>query len=75
MLEVDERVTGPDGLPKLFSANHRAGFLYQSPQDLKGLLLNPDSDAVLSQLSRLNVEVKGSESIMAHLKPHYASTA
>jgi hypothetical protein len=68
VLEIDEGVAGPDGLPKIFAANHHAGSFYQSPQNLKRLLLNPDSDAVLAELSPLGIEVERPELVAAHFQ-------
>ncbi len=61
VVEVDERVGGPELLLQLFARDHLARPLQQQSQHLKGLLLQAQLDAALAQFSRAEVQLEDSE--------------
>jgi len=58
VVEIHERVRWPDGLLKFFAADDLTGLRDQNRQDLKGLLLKPDSHAALAQFSSAKIELE-----------------
>src|ERR1700722_10715156 len=67
MVEVDVCIACPDGLAQILAANQEGCFLHEGQQNLKWLLLNPDSDAKFAQFSGFGVEVKRAEAVAFHL--------
>src|SRR6266481_5904972 len=55
VVEIHESVRGPEFLLKLLASYDLAGVLSQRRQDLKGLFLKPDSQAVLTQFARAKI--------------------
>ena len=58
MVEIDERVRGPELLLKFLAADDLAGVLEQHRQDLEGLLLKPDSQAALAQFASTKIHLE-----------------
>ncbi len=58
LFKINERIGGPDSLLQLLPGNHLAPTFQEHLQDLKGLLLELDSCALLSQLSRLQIHLE-----------------
>jgi len=56
VVEIHESVRGPEFLLKLLASYDLAGVLSQRRQDLKGLFLKPDSQAVLAQFARAKIQ-------------------
>ncbi len=73
VLEVYERVAGPDGLAQILAADQMIRSLDQSPKDLKGLVLDRNAGSVLSQLAANGIELERSEPVLSHSGFHYAS--
>ena len=57
VIEVNEGVGSPEGLFQLIAADGRACVFQQNHQNLKGLRLQPDSDAALAKLLTYQVHV------------------
>ena len=68
MVEIHKGVSGPEFLAHLLACDHIAAALEKQGQYLKGLLLQPNSSAILAQLARGQVELK-------HSKPHDSAGA
>ena len=58
MVEIHERVRGPELLLQFLAADDLAGVLEQHRQDLEGLLLKPDSQAALAQLAGTKIQLE-----------------
>src|SRR5262245_1790868 len=61
VVEIHERVSGPEFLLKFLATDDLAGVLEQRHQDLEGLLLEPDSDAALAQFASTNIHLENPE--------------
>ena len=62
MIEIDERVGGPDLLAKLFAGHDLSGTFQQNGENLEGLLLKPDAGAILAQLAGVEVHFENAKS-------------
>src|SRR6267378_4322373 len=49
VIEIDERIGGPDFLPQVVACNHASGIFQQNAEDLKGLLLQTQASAVFAE--------------------------
>jgi hypothetical protein len=61
MIEIDKGVGRPDSLLQLFPRNHRARIFQQNLQNLQGLLLKLDSDALLAWFPSAQVHFENTE--------------
>jgi hypothetical protein len=61
VLEIDEGPFFPDLLPQMLVGNDVAGIRQQDQKNLKRLTGKPDPHAVLVELLRWNIDLKGSE--------------
>src|SRR5260370_31422994 len=60
-IKVYKSIRRPKLIAKLVPGHDFAGLFQQHNENLKGLFLQPESDAVLMQLARRKVNLKGSE--------------
>jgi tRNA pseudouridine-54 N-methylase len=58
VIEVHERVGGPELLLQLLARHHIARALQQRGQDLKGLLLQPNPLAIFAQISGAKIDLE-----------------
>ena len=58
VVEIHERVRGPELLRKFLARYDLAGVLEQHRQDSERLLLKPDSQAVLAQFTRTKIHLE-----------------
>ena len=58
VVEIHERVRGPELLLKFLATDDLAGVLEQHRQDLEGLLLKPDSQAALAQFASTKIQLE-----------------
>jgi hypothetical protein len=58
VVEIHEGVCGPQLLPKFLTCDDLAGVLEQHRQDLDGLLLKADSQALLGQFAGAKVQLE-----------------
>jgi len=61
MLEVDERVIGPQAPAKFVASDDCAWLFEQGFQDLERLCLNFDSDAILPYVAAFQIDREGPE--------------
>ena len=61
VVEVNERIRGPELVPQLFSAHHLARALQEQGQQSKRLILEPDLDSLPAQLAGPKIDLKGPE--------------
>jgi hypothetical protein len=61
VVEVAEALVGPDAGAQLFATDQRAGALQQELQDLEGLILELDATSGFTDLSGVEIGLKGSE--------------
>jgi hypothetical protein len=61
VVEIHESVCVPEFLLKFLASYDLAVMLKQHRQDLKGLFLKPDSQAMLAQLARLKIQFENSK--------------
>ena len=67
VLEIDERPVRPQPVAELVAGEHVRGTLEQHGQNFEWLVLQPDADAVLAQLTRADVELESAEAERASL--------
>jgi hypothetical protein len=58
VVEIHERVRGPEFLLKFLAKDDPAGVLKQHRQDLEGLLLKPNSEAALAQFASTTIQLE-----------------
>src|SRR6267378_676013 len=58
VIEIDERIGRPDLLPQVITRNHTPGIFQQHAENLKRLLLQTHSSAILAELSSGEVHLK-----------------
>jgi hypothetical protein len=61
VIKIHERIIRPQLIPKLFSGDYFARTFDQQSQDLKWLVLQPDSSPVLEQFSSAKIDTEGSK--------------
>ena len=61
VVEINERVGGPEALANLLAGDQLAGLLQQDFENLDRLALQLQPDAILTELSALRVELEGAE--------------
>ncbi len=61
MIEINERVVRPELLAEFIACDHVAGMFQQHRQNLKRLVLQPDSPAVLEKFSCAEINFKRPE--------------
>jgi hypothetical protein len=61
VVEIHESVCGPEFFLKFLASYDLAVVLKQHPQDLKGLFLKADSQAMLAQLASLKIQFENSK--------------
>jgi len=61
VLEIDERVLGPETLLELLTGDNQAGVFQKDGEDLEGAILELKSDAGFAQLAREQVRFVGTE--------------
>jgi hypothetical protein len=64
VVEIDEYIGGPDLLPEFVAGDHPAGAVEQQQQDLIGLLLEPDTDPLLTHLVRRQVHLEDIKAVV-----------
>src|SRR6185436_5536221 len=57
VVELDDGVVGPELLSNLFAQHYLAGIFQKHEQDLEGLLVKPDLQAMLAELRGSNVQL------------------
>lgn len=58
VIEIDERVGGPEPITQFFASDDLAGIFKQHCQNLYRLLLNLDLDAFFTKFSRAQIQLK-----------------
>ena len=58
VVEIHERVRGPEFLLKFLATDDLAGVLEQHRQELEGLLLKPDPQAALAQFAGTKIQLE-----------------
>jgi len=58
VVEIHERLRGPEFLLKFLATDDLAGVLEQHRQDLEGLFLKPDSQAALAQFASTKIHLE-----------------
>ena len=61
VIEIHKRVCGPEFFLKFLATYDLAGVLKQHRQDLEGLFLEPDSQAVLAQFASAKIQLENSK--------------
>ena len=61
VVEIHERVRGPELILQFLATNDLAGALEQHRQDLEGLLLKPNSQDSLAQFGRTKIQLEHPE--------------
>jgi hypothetical protein len=61
LVEIDEGVGRPQLAAEFFAADHFSSALEQHEKKLRGLLLKPDTQALLAQLAGSGVHLKDTE--------------
>jgi len=61
VIEVYESVPRPKSLPQVFSCDYFGGLFQEHCENLKWLILQPDSAAVLEKFSGTEVHFEGTE--------------
>jgi hypothetical protein len=61
VVEINERVVRPELLAEFIACDHVAGMFQQHGQNLKRLVLQPDSPAVLEEFSCAEIDFKRPE--------------
>ena len=60
-VEIDHGSVGPDAANQLFPTDNFTGTLEKAGQNLKGLYLKPDAEAVLPEFSRCEIDLECAE--------------
>jgi hypothetical protein len=61
VIEIHERVRGPERLPQFLAAHDFAAMLDEQREDLEGLLLQANPRAALPQLAGPEIEIEDPE--------------
>jgi hypothetical protein len=61
VIEIHESIRGPELFLQLFARYHLAGALQQNRQDLEGLFLQPDAQAMFVQFASAKIHLENSE--------------
>jgi hypothetical protein len=61
VVEIHERIRGPECFLQFLPTDDLAGMFQEHGQDLKGLLLKPDSQAVLAQFACTKIQLEHPE--------------
>jgi hypothetical protein len=70
VVELDERIVGPELLPELVARHHLAGARQERHQNLNGLPAQPHARPALAQLARPHVELEHAERKSRARLPH-----
>jgi hypothetical protein len=63
VLEIDKRARRPQAIPQLFARDDFPRAIEHDGEDLERLILQPDADASLPQLTRTQIDLEGSKSL------------